>query len=77
MPTSSEIPDFIYEIPEPPDMTLLDDNISTITANIAGPSMPFIPHQAPSGCKMQLQMMEKCQTLQKGQEKGKDVGNVY
>jgi len=25
---------------------LLDDNISTITANIAGPSMLFIPHQA-------------------------------
>ena len=26
-------------------------NISTIAANIAGPSMPFIPHQAPSGRK--------------------------
>ena len=51
MPTSGEIPDFIYEIPEPPEMTLLDDNISTIAANIAGPSMPFIPHQAPSGRK--------------------------
>ena len=44
MPTSGEIPDFIYEIPEPPEMTLLDDNIYTITANIVGSSMPFIPH---------------------------------
>ena len=51
MPTSGEIPDFIYETPEPPEMTLLDDNISTIAANIAGLSMPFIPHQAPSGRK--------------------------
>ena len=51
MPTSGEIPDFIYEIPEPPEMTFLDDNISTIAANLAGPSMPFIPHQAPSGRK--------------------------
>ena len=51
MPTSGEIPDFIYEIPEPPEMTLVDDNISTIAANIAGPSMPFIPHQAPFGRK--------------------------
>ena len=32
-------------------MTLLDDNILTIAANIAGPSMPFIPHQTPSGRK--------------------------
>ena len=32
-------------------MTLLDDNILTIAANIAGPSIPFIPHQAPSGRK--------------------------
>ena len=38
MPTSGEIPDFIYEIPEPPEITLVDDNISTIAANIAGPS---------------------------------------
>ena len=63
MPTSGEIPDFIYEIPGPPEMTLLDDNISKIAANVAGPSMPFIPHQAPSGRKqmqLQLQMMEKC-----------------
>jgi len=44
MPTSGEIPDFIYDIPEPPEMTLLDNNISTIAANIAGPSMLFIPH---------------------------------
>ena len=51
MPTSGEIPDFIYEIPEPPEMTLLDDNSSIIAANIAGPSMPFIPHHAPSGRK--------------------------
>ena len=61
MPTSGDIPDFIYEIPEPPEMTLLHDNISTIAANIAGPRMPFIPHQASSGRKqMELQMMEKC-----------------
>jgi len=32
-------------------MTLLDNNISTIAANIAGPSMLFIPHQASSGRK--------------------------
>ena len=49
MPMSGEIPDFIYEIPEPPETTLLDDNISTIAANIAGQSMSFIPDQAPSG----------------------------
>jgi len=30
---------------------LLDDNISTIAANIAGPSMLLIPHQALSGRK--------------------------
>ena len=53
MPTSGKIPDFIYEIPEPPEMTLLDDNISTIVANIAGPSMPFIPHQASGRKQMQ------------------------
>ena len=34
MPTSGEIPDFIYEIPEPLEMTLLDDNISTIAATL-------------------------------------------
>ena len=51
MPTPGKIPDFIYTIPESPEMTLLDDNISTIAANIAGPSMPFIPHEAPSGRK--------------------------
>jgi len=34
----------LFMIPEPPEMTLLDDNISTIAANIAGPSMLFIPH---------------------------------
>jgi len=44
MPTSGEIPDFIYDIPEPPEMSFLDDDISTIAANIAGPSMLFIPH---------------------------------
>ena len=63
MPTSGEIPDFIYEIPQPPEMTLLDDNISTTAANIAGPSMPFIlikHHLEGSGCKIQLQMVEKC-----------------
>ena len=79
MPTSGEIPDFIYEIPEPPEMSLLDNNISTIAANIAGPSMPFIPHQAPSGRKqMQDAIANDGEVLDpaKGQEKGKDVGNV-
>jgi hypothetical protein len=51
IPTSGEIPDFIYDMPEPPEVILLDDNISTIAANIAGPSMLFIPHQAQSGRK--------------------------
>ena len=60
MPTSGEIPDFIYDIPEPPEMTLLDDNISTIAANIAGPSMLFIPHQALPGRKQMQDAMVKC-----------------
>ena len=63
MPTSGEIPDFIYEITEPPERTLLDDNISTIAANIAGPvcHLSLIKHHLEgSRCKMQLKMMEKC-----------------
>jgi hypothetical protein len=40
-----------YDTPEPLEMTWLDDNISSIAANIACPSMVLIPHQAPYGRK--------------------------